>query len=258
MLGANNPRLDRVRDLRTKKGRREQGRFAIEGPTLLGEALRSGVTIEELYGTPSEIESSASAREAEANGAQVFRVDERTMRRLSDLETPPGLLAVVPIETHAAAELFAAPGLVLALAGVSDPGNAGTLLRSAEAFGVSAVIFGSGSVEPHSPKVVRGAMGSLFRLMIAQAAPEEIAAAAEGWEITGLASPGEPIGELSWSSRSLLVVGQERRGLGPWTALCSRLAAIPMKGEAESLNAAVAGGIALYEASKSLAASART
>jgi len=250
MLGAHNPRLDRVRDLRTKKGRREHGRFAIEGATLLREALRSGTSIEELYGTPDALESSESAREAESIGAHVYRVDERTMRRLSDLETAPGLLAVVPIELVPVSELFSAPGLVLALAGLSDPGNAGTLLRAAEAFGVSSVVFGTGTVEPHSPKVVRAAMGSLFRLKLAVADAEETAEAAAGWEMTGLAAGGEPIEGLAWSPKSLLVVGQERHGLGPWAALCSRLAAIPMKGEAESLNAAVAGGIALYEASK--------
>ncbi len=250
MLGAHNPRIDRVRALRTKKGRREYGHFAIEGTTLLREALRSGVSIEEVYGTPEALETSESAREAESTGAQVYRVDERTMRRLSDLQTAPGLLAVAPIELFPVSELFAAPGLVLALAGLSDPGNAGTLLRAAEAFGASAVVFGSGAVEPHSPKVVRGAMGSLFRLKLAVADPEETAAAAAGWEITGLASHGEPIGGLSWGLKSVLVVGQERRGLGPWAPLCSRLAAIPMNGEAESLNAAVAGGIALYEATR--------
>ncbi|HEX5274752.1 MAG TPA: RNA methyltransferase [Candidatus Rubrimentiphilum sp.] len=255
MLGAHSPKLDRVRDLRTKKGRREHGRFAIEGATLLREALRSGVSIEALYGTPAALESSESAREAEAAGADVYRLDERTMHRLSDLETAPGLLAVVPIELHPVSELFSAPGLVLALAGLSDPGNAGTLLRAADAFGVSAVVFGSGTVEPHSPKVVRSAMGSLFRLKLAVADPQETAAAAEGWEITGLAAGGDPIEGLSWAPKSLLVVGQERHGLGAWTALCSRLAAIPMEGEAESLNAAVAGGIALYEASKRVQAS---
>ncbi len=250
MLGAHNPRLDRVRELRTKKGRREHGRFSIEGETLLREALRSGISIEELYGTAAALESSEAARQAESSGAQVYRVDERTMQRLSDLETAPGMLAVVPIELLPVSELFSGPGLVLVLAGLSDPGNAGTLLRAADAFGVPAVVFGSGAVEPHSPKVVRSAMGALFRLKLAVAGPQEAASAAQGWEITGLASGGLPIEGLSWAPKSVLVVGQERRGLGPWTALCSRLAAIPMKGEAESLNAAVAGGIALYEASK--------
>ncbi len=250
MLGAHNPRLDRVRELLTKKGRSEHGRFAIEGETLLREALRSGASIEEVYGTPAALESSESAREAESAGAHVYRIDERTMRRLSDLETAPGLLAILPVELVPVSELFSESGLVLALAGLSDPGNAGTLLRAAEAFGVSAVLFGKGAVEPHSPKVVRGAMGSLFRLKLAVADPQETAAAAGDWEITGLAAGGHPIEELSWAPKSLLVVGQERHGLGAWTGLCSRLAAIPMKGEAESLNAAVAGGIALYEATK--------
>lgn len=250
MLGAHNPRLDRVRALRTKKGRREQRRYAIEGPTLLREALRSGLSIEELYGTPEAIETSESAREAESAGTAVFRVDERAMRRLSDLETAPGLLAVIPIEMRPVAELFHDPGLVLALAGLSDPGNAGTLLRAAEAFGASGVVFGSGSVDPHSPKVVRSAMGSLFRMKVAEAPAAETGAAAAGWEITGLDSGGAPIGTLAWDARSLLVVGQERQGLGPWTALCGRLAAIPMAAGAESLNASVAGAIALYEASR--------
>jgi TrmH family RNA methyltransferase len=250
MLGAHNPRLERVRDLRTKKGRREQGRFAIEGATLLREAIRSGISIEELYGTAAALESSESARGAESSGIPVYRIDERAMRRLSDLDTAPGLLAVVPIDLRPVSELFSAPGLVLALAGLSDPGNAGTLLRAAEAFGVSAVVFGSGAVEPHSPKVVRSAMGSLFRLKVAVAAPHETAAAAPGWEITGLAAGGQPIRGLEWAPKSLLVVGQERHGLGPWAPFCSRLAAIPMTGEAESLNASVAGGIALYEATR--------
>jgi TrmH family RNA methyltransferase len=250
MLGAHNPRLDRVRALRTKKGRREQGRFAIEGATLLHEAVRSGVRIEELYGTPEALESAPSARDLEAGGVPAYRVDERTMRRLSDLETAPGLVAVAGVAFHPLAELFAQPGLMLALADLSDPGNAGTLLRAAEAFGVSGVIFGSHAVEPYAPKVVRGSMGSLFRLRLAVASPAETAAAAQGWNVTGLDSAGEPIEALEWPSQTLLVLGQERHGLGEWEAVCTRLAAIGMKGRVESLNAALAGGIALYEAAK--------
>ncbi|HET9393934.1 MAG TPA: RNA methyltransferase [Candidatus Rubrimentiphilum sp.] len=250
MLGSHNPRLDRVRALRTKKGRREQGRFAIEGATLLHEAVRSSVRIEELFGTPAALESSQTARDLEAAGVPAYRVDERTMRRISDLETAPGLVAVAPIAFHSLSEVFAQPGLVLALAGLSDPGNAGTLLRAAEAFGVSGVVFGSHSVEPYAPKVVRGSMGSLFRLRLAVASPAETAAAAEGWDVTGLDSAGAPIEALEWASKTLLVVGQERHGLGEWEPVCTRLAAISMKGRLESLNAALAGGIALYEAAK--------
>ncbi len=250
MLGTHNPRVDRVRALRTKKGRREQSRFAIEGATLLDEALRSGIRVEEVYGTPEALQSAPSARELEASGVPVYRVDERTMRRLSDLQISPGLLATAPVLLHPVSELFAQPGLVLALADLGDPGNAGTLLRAAEAFGVAGVIFGSHSVEPYAPKVVRGAMGSIFRLRLAVASAQETAQAARGWQATGLDSAGAPVESLTWPSQSLLVVGQERRGLGEWQTICTRLAAITMTGRVESLNAAVAGGIALYEAAK--------
>jgi TrmH family RNA methyltransferase len=258
MLGAHNLRLERVRALRTKKGRREQGRFAIEGATLLHEAVRSGTPIEELYGTPEALQSSDIARRVESGGVPVYSIDERAMRRLSDLETPPGLLAVAPVSLRAVSDLFSSAGLVLALAGVSDPGNAGTLLRAAEAFGVTRVVFDRSAVEPYAPKVVRGAMGSLFRLVLAVASAAETSEAAKGWEITGLDSGGGPIEGLAWAPSSLLVVGQERHGLGDWKSVCSRLAAISMKGNAESLNAAVAGGIALYEAAKRMDAGAKS
>ena len=256
MLGAHNARLDRVRALRTKKGRREQGRFTIEGATLLDEAVRSGIAIEELYGTSAALQASEAAAGLESRGISVYRVDDRAMGRLSDLETPPGLLAVAAVSLSAVADLFSSAGLVLALAGVSDPGNAGTLLRAAEAFGAAGVVFDPGAVEPHAPKVVRAAMGSLFRLRLAVASPRETVEAAGGWETTGLDSGGERIDGLAWAARSLLVVGHERHGLGDWKPFCSRLAAIPMKRNVESLNASVAGGIALYEAAKRMDAGA--
>lgn len=250
MLGAHNPRLERVRSLRTKKGRREHGRFTIEGATLLREALRSGVAVEEVYGTPEALASFGEIdRVAQA---RVYTVDERAMRRLSDLDTAPGILAVAPIVLRDVSELFSEPGLVLVLAGLSDPGNAGTLLRTAESFGVDRVVFGSGSVEPYAPKVVRGAMGSLFRLRVATADPGTAAPAWAGWSVTGLDAGGEPLEGLAWPPKSVLVVGQERHGLGAWQAVCERLAAIRMASQVESLNAAVAGAIALYEASKNL------
>jgi TrmH family RNA methyltransferase len=142
--------------------------------------------------------------------------------------------------------------VVLGLADVNAPGNAGTLLRSAEAFGITRVICGSRGAEPHLPKVVRGAMGAIFRLRIAVATPADLNAVLGDWEVTGLAAEGEPLDRLHWHSHSLLLVGNERHGLGPWQALCTRRAAIAMRGAAESLNAGVAGSIALYEATKRL------
>lgn len=249
-LGAHNARLDLVRALLTKKGRREQGRFSFEGPTLLEDALRAEVPVQAIYATQTAYESLAPVRMAESAGIPVCLVDERSLARISDLETPPGVVSVAPIRLEPLDKLLAAPGLVLALADVNDPGNAGTLLRSAEAFGVDRVVFGSEGAEPHLPKVVRAAMGAIFRLQLAVASPAELGAAATLRRVTGLAAHGEPVAALDWHQDDVLMVGSERRGLGPWAVYCGRYAAIPMRGQAESLNASTAGSIALYEATK--------
>lgn len=249
-LGAHNARVDFARDLLTKKGRSRHGRFSFEGATLLADAAAARVPIEAIYATQHAYGAVPLVRELEETGAQVHIVEERTMSRISAVETPSGVLAVAPILFHGIADVLAEPGVVLALAGINDPGNAGTLLRSAEAFGVTRVIFGAGGVDPHLPKVVRAAMGALFRLRIATATPAQLAAATGGWQVTGLAARGEPLERVAWAKRALILVGSERRGLTGWDGLCERMACIPMGGSAESLNAGVAGSIALYEASK--------
>jgi TrmH family RNA methyltransferase len=249
-LGAHNQRVALVHTLRSPKGRHSNGLFAFEGPTLLAQALDAQLQLEALYVTPVAYEAFGQAREAEARGVPVFLVDERSMRKMSDVETPTGVIAVTPLQLADAAALLARPGTVLLLADLNDPGNAGTLLRSAEAFGLDRVIFGAAGVDPHHPKVVRAAMGSLLRLSVAVASPQSIRTALQGWEVTGLSASGRPLAGLAWPSSNLIAVGSERDGLAEWEPLCTRLASIPMSGRAESLNAAVAGSIALYEAAR--------
>lgn len=249
-LGAHNPRIDAARDLLTKKGRKQHGRFSFEGATLLAEAREAGVPVEALYVTKDAYASTRTIAQFERDGVPVYLVDEPVMRRISDVETPAGILAVAPIRLAGAEEILEKGGTVLLLADLNDPGNTGTLLRTAEAFGVSGVIAGSLGAEPHLPKVVRSAMGALFRVPIALADPQALQGVLGGWEVTGLAAGGDPLHGLSWPSESIVAVGNERHGLGRWEPLCTRLGAIPMHGQAESLNAAVAGAIALYEATK--------
>lgn len=250
LLGAHNARIDAARDLLTKKGREQQKRFSFEGATLLQEACDAGVPVEALYVTQVAYDRTPLAAQLEAGGVPVYLVDERAMRRISDVETPPGVLAIAPLRMRSAGELLASRGVVLLLADVSDPGNVGTLLRSAYAFGVAGVLAGSLGADVHLPKVVRSAMGALFRLPLASAEPQTLGDLLQGWEVTGLAARGEPLAGLQWGARVVLAVGNERQGLGRWESLCARLGSIPMCGKSESLNAAVAGSIALYEASK--------
>ena len=251
LAGAHAERVGKVRELLTPKGRREQRRFAFEGPTLLEEALRSNVAVEELYVTERILASNDLVEKLDRSGTSVYIVDERTMHKISDVETPTEIIAVAAIRM-APLDMMLAKPLTLVLADLNDPGNAGTLLRSAEAFGAAGVVFGNGGVDPFNPKVVRGAMGAIFRLELAAGDPSMVAsaAAATGTEIVGLDGSGKPIETGAWAARSALVVGHERRGLGVWDTICARRIAIPMTAATESLNAAVAGSIALYEAAR--------
>jgi TrmH family RNA methyltransferase len=247
-LGAQNARVSFARDLLTRKGRDEHRSFAFEGTTLLDEALRSGVAIRELYVTADAYETAPLVRELESRGVPTYVVGDRTFAKISDVETPTGVLAIADLRLGSLEDIFAARGCTPVLADLADPGNVGTLLRSAEAFGTAGVVVGSLGVDPHHPKVVRSAMGALFRLKIAVADPDDLLAAAgsAGAEIVGLSAGGDPIASFEWGERTALVVGHERHGLGRWEAACGRRLAIPMAGPSESLNAAVAGSIAMY------------
>jgi TrmH family RNA methyltransferase len=253
-LGAQSARISFARELLDKRGRDEHRAFAIEGATLLDEAVRSGATVRELYVTAA---GAAEPRVAslERSGVPTYLVADRTFAKISDVETPTGILAVVDLVPAPLDRMFAAPGLVLLVADLGDPGNLGTLLRAAEAFGAAGAIAGDLGVDPHHPKVVRAGMGAHFRLPVATGSPETVVAAARaaGAELVGLAAGGEDVGGLRWPARTVLVVGHERHGLGRWEPVCSTIAGIPMAPAAESLNAAVAGGIALYEAFKNRA-----
>jgi TrmH family RNA methyltransferase len=249
-LGAHSPKLDPVRALRSKEGRKEQQRYAIEGPTLLREALAGGRRPEAVYATE---EAWAGFLRAEPEpDIPVYIVPERALAKLSELETPPGILAVLPLGLEPVSGLFADPGPAVLLAGIADPGNAGTLLRSAEIFGISKAIFGRGSVEPHNPKVVRATMGALFRMRVAVAAPEELLEAARAGHFTVVAASREglPLDGFHFPERVVVAVGNERSGVRGWLPRWDLGVAIPQPGGGESLNAAVAGSIIFYELSK--------
>jgi RNA methyltransferase, TrmH family len=246
-LSPHSPRLEQIRELLASKGRRAAGRFIAEGPTLLDEAERSGLVPLELYGTATALER-AGGRFADG-GVAVYEVPDRAFARLSDLETPTGILGVFPIPAQTVEAILARPGPVLLLAGVNDPGNAGTLVRSAEAFGAAGVLFGRGGADPFGPKVVRATMGSIFRVPIAQVEAEALLAAAQasGRPVVATDVDGEDLRAVPLPAGAILAVGNERRGVRDWLPRWDRAVRIPQQAATESLNAAVAGSIVLYE-----------
>ena len=234
-----------------RKGRREHRLFLIEGASLVEEALASGLRLREVRVTP-KARSLPAVRSAEERGIPVVEVSPRGLERISSLETPPGILAVAEMAPSTLSALMAGPGLILLLAGVADPGNAGTLVRAAEAFGAAGIVFGSGGIDPYGPKAVRAAMGSLFRLPHAVAEPQALlrAAAEAGRPIVAADRSGTPLPGFVFPSRPILAVGAERGGVRGWLGQWDEAIAIPHAGPTDSLNAAVAGAIVLYEWSK--------
>jgi TrmH family RNA methyltransferase len=245
-LGLHSPKLDAVRALRTKAGRREQGRFAAEGPTMFAEALAAGREPEAVYATEAGL--AALGPLAVRIADRLFVVPEKAMARLSDLDTPPGILAVHVATLAEPAALLADGAPAIVLAGIGDPGNAGTLLRTAEIFGIRAAFFVRDSVEPHNPKTVRATMGAIFRMALAQVEPDELVASARSARYTIVAATrdGTPLPEFRFPERALLAIGNERRGVVGSLPSWDRAVAIPQAGAGESLNAAVAGGIIFY------------
>jgi TrmH family RNA methyltransferase len=246
ILGAHSPKLEAARDLRTKAGRQTRRLYAVEGATMLAEALAAGIRPESVFVTDRGAE--AIPREhVERLAGRTFVIPERAMARLSELETPPGLVAVLPLELAALESVLDGEPALL-LAGVSDPGNAGTLLRAAEIFGVTRAIFTAEAVEAHNPKVVRASMGAIFRMRIARAGGAEatLAAGRAGYAVVAATREGVPLPEFRFPERTLLAIGNERHGVAQALPGWDRAVSIPQAGRGESLNAAVAGAILLY------------
>jgi len=247
VLGLHSPVFDDVRALRTSAGRRERDHYAIEGPTLLAEALDAGLEPELVLATEAAFAKLPADLARRLEGRTALAA-ERAFARVSELETPPGLLAVLPRRFAPLDALLGMGEPALVLSGVADPGNAGTLIRTAEIFGITRIVAVRGGVDPHNPKLVRAAMGATFRVALAVADPAELAAAARaaGYAFVATAAQGTPLPTVRFPRCALLAVGNERRGVGGWDPDYDLVVAIPQLGVGESLNAAIAGGIVLY------------
>jgi TrmH family RNA methyltransferase len=171
--------------------------------------------------------------------------------RVSETETPQGLLAVFPFPDVAAAPSATVPSLALVVDRIRDPGNLGTLLRAAAAAGVTAVYLSRGSVDPFNSKVVRAGMGAHFRVPIRTLDGAAVAALTADYPLRVLADAGAAASydRLDWRQPAAVIIGSEATGVGPEVAaLATTRAAIPLVPGVESLNAAVAGAVFLFEA----------
>jgi TrmH family RNA methyltransferase len=257
VTSVNSDRVTVVRALSTRSGRRKSGRFLVEGPQAVRSALAAGVSVHELFvdedagGAMSDV-----VEVAKGAGCRISLVTRPVMVALCQTEHPQGVLAVcsqlAPCELSA---VLAAPGPVLLLESVSDPGNVGTIIRTADAIGAAGVLLTPESADVHNGKVVRSTAGSLFHLPVVSGQPLTdvlAAASAAGRTVAALTGDGElDLFEAASSGRvddrTLWIVGSEAHGVSDQARAGADLRlAIPMTGRAESLNAAIAAATALY------------
>lgn len=243
-----NPRIKLAHSLQSRaRARRKEGKIVLEGLRLLADAWQSGVLpLFVLHSPGAEPELVA---EMAAAGVEVLAVDPAVMAHVTDTNTPQGLVGVYetprPAFPHDAAR-------VLVLDAVQDPGNVGTLIRSGAGAGLDALLLAPGCADPYNPKVLRSGMGAHFRLPVMEMNWPQIRGALAGSAVylaDGAATTAYDA--VDWRGRWALMIGSEGHGAGDEArALMTRPIMIPMARATESLNAAVAGAVILFEAAR--------
>ncbi len=238
--------IKQISSLQQQKFRKELGLFVVEGRKMVEELLHSDFETEGLYSTETFLNTYPSFANAEA-------VSEMQMEQMSGQDTPPGILAVVKIPQQG--EIKPLSRFILALDGISNPGNMGTLIRTAEWFGIRDVVCSLDCVELWNPKTVQATMGSLFRVKVwkTDLATYLSQAMSGGKAVYGALLEGENLLQMKEKPEGIIVVGSESHGIRAEVLPCiTRPVTIPRSGGSvtESLNAAVAGGIIMAELTK--------
>ena len=251
-----NPHVKQLRAAFAGNARLAGGLVAIEGENLAYEAIRSGIRIERIF-----LADDRSTPEWLPARAEVIEVERDVLRSAVDTLTPQGIAALVHPPEWSLEQCCkpAAKPLVLIAAGLQDPGNLGTLVRSAEAFGAACVLTTAGTVNHWNPKAVRASAGSAFRVPVVRVSAEELAglgrAGLELFAAVAEDSRGGPppiaAADADLTGACALMIGNEGAGLGDeWLRLAHQRITVPMPGPVESLNAAIAGSLLLYEAAR--------
>jgi TrmH family RNA methyltransferase len=262
-----NPRLRRiegrhntlVKELRRSFARRElthDGYCAIEGLRILEEAIRSGLRFRAVFF--NETAASRAERLLSQLGAQVetLVLPDQLFASIVPSESPQGVAALARWKEFSLEEVLAKSeaGPILAIAGVQDPGNLGTILRSAEAFGAGGIVLGEGTVSPFNPKVVRASAGSIFRLPLARAKLSETLDQMKELSLRLVATAshkGMPLDQAKLSGSLAIFVGSEGAGVSrDLIKAMDEMVAIPQAPQVDSLNVGVAASIVLYEVAR--------
>ena len=230
-----------IQSLGQKRQRDEDGVFVAEGPRLVADLLAAPAQFVEIFATPAWLSEHATL----ISGLQLHEVDDADLERLSQLATPNQVVAVVRKFVQPAA-IEVKQRLVLALDALQDPGNLGTIIRTADWFGIDQIVCGHECADMYNPKVVQATMGSIARVKVIYTGLEEWLSSGEQLKVYATALEGRDIRKIGKIDEGIIVIGNEAKGISPAViSLAQERITIPRRGQAESLNAAVATGIIL-------------
>ncbi|MDQ3876788.1 MAG: RNA methyltransferase [Actinomycetota bacterium] len=259
ITSVSNPLVTHIRKLARRKARVESGQTFVEGIATVRQAIESGAAVETVIITPDLLRSDEAARAAEvavSRGATLRRMDAELFKKISTRDHPTGIAAVVSTADNALEDIDVdASSVVVLLDDVANPGNLGTVARTADAIGARGLILSGATTDPWDPAAIKASMGTLFELPVCKVATAE--AAIDWARSVGLATiatsarAAESIYEADVSLPALVMFGSEREGLRRETLAAADLALrIPIGGHASSLNLAVAAGICLFEVAR--------
>jgi RNA methyltransferase, TrmH family len=256
VTGRHNQRLKELRMAFRRAELTPHGECAIEGVKLLEEALRSGLDLYSVFFSESARPLAEKLLPQIGMRVEALILPNALFKSIVPSDAPQGVAALVKLPAFSAAELLdrASSGPLVVAAGLQDPGNLGTILRSAEAFGAAGLFLTDGTVSPYNSKVLRGSAGSIFRLPFLQISSPELITIlrAQGVRLIATSShQGTPLPKISWRLPLAIFIGNEGAGL-PRELLrrIEETLSIPQAKQVESLNAGVAASIVLYEAAR--------
>ena len=240
-------KITEIKSLGDKKGRTETGLFVAEGTKLVGELMRSGLTVKEVYGLPEAIAELPASEHATG-------VSAKEMERISHMKTPSKVLALVDIPQYKFDSHTFTGNLVLALDGVQDPGNLGTIIRLADWFGITDIVCSPATADAFNPKVVQATMGAIARVQLhyTELSPVLEFSTKEGIPVYGTFLEGERIYSAKLSTTGVIVMGNEGQGISAEVEKqITRKLYIPPYPEGlpsgESLNVAIATAVVCAE-----------
>lgn len=252
--GRHNALVKELRRAFSRSELTEDGDCAIEGVRIIEEAIRSGLRFRAVFFSESAGPKAGRLMPQISGHVETLVLPDKLFKTAVPSESPQGVAALVKVRKTSLEDMFQKPGPLLAIAGIQDPGNLGTILRSAEAFAVAGVLLGEGTVSPFNAKVVRASAGSVFRVPAVRAKLATLIPQLRARGIRSIATSshkGKALDEADLSGNIALFIGSEGGGIGrELLAEVDEIVAIPHSSQVESLNAGVAASIVLYEVSR--------